>query len=102
MRWCIGYLNRDEQLKFLKKAQEALANEPGRYTRQNGPASYIIVLDNVDLNIKREEPLVKKGQTIQNELYYQKLFEDAELVVHHEMKVELHEKYLAVKLWALY
>ena len=102
MRWCIGYLNREEQLVFLKKAQDALANEPGRYTRQNGLPSYIIILDNVDLNIKRAEPLVKKGQTIYNEPYYRELFEEAELVVHQELKVELHEKYLAVKLWVLY
>ena len=26
MRWCIGYLTRDEQIKFLKKAKAALAN----------------------------------------------------------------------------
>ena len=61
MRWCLGYLNRDEQIDFLQRAQKALANEPGRYSRTNPPPSYIFVLDNIDYDKNRKEPLKIKG-----------------------------------------
>ena len=48
VRWCLGYLTKDEQIDFLKRAKAHLDNLPGRYTREEGPPSYIFVLDNVD------------------------------------------------------
>ena len=37
------------------------------------------MLDNIDMNVKREEPWIRKGQTIRNELYYEELFVEAGL-----------------------
>ena len=57
LRWCLGYLIREEQLTFLKKAAKALKNEPGRYSRSNGPSSYVIIMDNIDDEMDRKEPI---------------------------------------------
>ena len=62
--WCLGYLKREEQLEFLKNAKKSLDNKPGNYRKSKGPASYIIVYDNIDKEESREKPLEKKGQTV--------------------------------------
>ena len=61
IRWCLCYLNREEQIVFLKKAKAALKNPPGKISRRKGPESYIILMDNVDDGTKRKSPLISKG-----------------------------------------
>ena len=61
MRWCIGYLEREEQIKFLQKAKKALNNQSEKYTRTKEPESCIIVFDNIDENQNRKERISKKG-----------------------------------------
>ena len=71
LRWCIGYLERDEQISFLKKAKQALDNDKIVFSRRNGPPSYIIVLDNIDDKVNRKFKLVIDNQKVQTEEYYQ-------------------------------
>ena len=61
MKWCIGYLKRDEQIKFLKKAKKALKNPKKVYTRTNGPPSYIIIMDNIDEREDQTEKIQLEG-----------------------------------------
>ena len=81
MRWTIGYLGRAEQLAFLKKASEALAQDGGRNTRAKGPASFIFVQDNLKDKYSGRGQRTEKRQSIETEEYYQKLFEEAKLTV---------------------
>ena len=67
---------------FLKKAQAALANPPGNYSRTSGPPSYIVVFDNIDEREDRKVKLRLKNQTVETEDYYLKLFHDAGLTMH--------------------
>ena len=79
MRWCLGYLERNEQIAFLKKAHKALGNKPCKYTRNNQPSSFIFVLDNIDDKKDREVPIKIKDQTVQPEEYYSDIFNEAGL-----------------------
>ena len=71
MRWCICYLEREEQIAFLRKAKEALDNKIGKYSRTNGPSSYIIVFDNIDDIVERKKKLNVDNQDVQTEDYYE-------------------------------
>ena len=102
MRWCLTYLSRQEQISFLQKAQATLDNGPGRYSRTNGPSSYIVILENVDCHPNRKNILEHKGHTIPNEDYFTKLFAEAGVEVHREAFKLLMKGYFAVKIWALY
>ena len=61
MRWCIGYLQREEQVEFLKGAKTSLLNGSPPYSRKNAPPSYIFIMDNIDDDTKRKKPLRIKG-----------------------------------------
>ena len=102
MRWCLGYMKREEQLEFLKRAKAALDNKPKHYSRTKGPPSYIIVFDNIDDDIEREKPLEVYGQTIQTIKYYEELFAEAGLEIHRQERKQTLKKYFAVKMWALF
>ena len=58
----------------MRRAAEALANAPGKYTRNNGPTSYLFIMDNVDDEADRKEPLEYDGQIVQTAQYYLELF----------------------------
>ena len=81
LRWCIGYLKREEQIKFLKKAKQALDNNRVVFSRRTGPPSYIILLDNVDDQVDRKNRLMIDKQEVQTEEYYEKLFIEADLTI---------------------
>jgi len=101
MRWCIGYLNKAEQIAFLKKAQKALANPTDRYSRNNPPPSYIFVLDNVDERHKRDKAIYR-GQKVETADYYQRLWAEAGLDCQSIQRKNLNSDYIAVLMWALY
>ena len=102
LRWCIGYLKRPEQIKFLKKAAKALQNEPINYTRTKGPPNYIILLDNIIDNPKKNQVIEVYGQKVESDGYYTQLFHDANLQIQTSQRKSLHSDYLAIKMWALY
>ena len=58
-------------------------------------------MDNVDDGTKRKSPLVSKGQTIQSEDYYDKLFVDAGLIAFKQHAYELNSLFFGTKVWAL-
>ena len=101
IRWAIGYLARDEQIAFLKKAQSALKNPDVLVSRRRGPESYIILMDNIDDGTKRKKPISHKGQVIQSEQYYEQLFKDAGLLAFKEHTYELNDLFFGTKVWAL-
>ena len=72
MRWCIGYLSKDEAIAFLKKAKDHLYKKPIESTRSHFPSSYIIVIDNVLEPGKKEK--IKRGQTIRTKKQLTKIF----------------------------
>ena len=102
IRWCLGYLEREEQISFLRRAADALVNTPGKYTRSNGPASYLFIMDNVDDEADRKEPLKYNGQIIQTVQYYLELFQEAGLEIHRQKQKSLNPNYWRVGVWALY
>ena len=102
LRWCLGYMPRPDQIKFLQRAQKALNNEETLYTRTKGPPNFIILFDNIDDCPNRKEPLVVYGQTIQSDDYHTKLFLDASLETYTWHRKSLDKDYLAIKIWTLY
>ena len=61
IKWCLGYLSKYDQIEFLRKAKKALKNPLKRYNRFEGPASYIIILENIDDRPEGSKPITDKG-----------------------------------------
>ena len=82
--------------------QSVLDNKVGKYSRTNGPSSYIIIFDNIDDQVERKKKLNVDNQEVQTEAYYDKLFIEAELTIFKSERKSIHHDYFPVKMWALY
>ena len=69
MRRCIGYLNQEEQIAWLRKAKAALDNVKSKYTKTKPPVSFIFVLEYVDERNKTDKLRIQ-GQTVETAKYY--------------------------------
>ena len=100
LSWCIGYLEEDQLVKFLKKAKEHLVKPIGQVTRQKPHTSYIFILDTVlgkdDFEFKADGQRVRKRETIEL------IFVKAGLFVQDFTKEQtLSEGFSPVMMWAL-
>ena len=77
MVWCIGYLDHQELVVFLKQAQSMLLRRRLHYTRHNPPESLIFILDNI--RDASEEIYKDKGQWIRSEQEIEAALKDAGL-----------------------
>ena len=59
MVWCVGYLERDKLVAFLRVAKSRLMPHPGRMNRSSLPDSFLIVFDNV-LEEGAESRIIKR------------------------------------------
>ena len=101
MVWCIGYLDHQELVVFLKQAQSMLLRRRQHYTRHNPPESLIFILDNV--RDASEEIYKDKGQWIRSEKEIEAALKDAGLQTFKKSEQEpMPAPYNDVMLWALY
>ena len=101
MVWCVGYLSRNELVKFLRRAKNQLDQEWDRMNRRTDPDYHIILLDNV--LEPREEPVVIKGQLVRSQGELENIFKEAGLIVHAcSGRQSMPHPYRDVVVWALY
>ena len=62
LRWCVGYLEDQELVDFLRKAKSFLSSPTKLGLRSKVPSAFIFVLDNV--LEEDEESYVSKGQRL--------------------------------------
>ncbi len=80
--WCAGYPADHELLAFLSKARQHLIPGIKQTRRKRGPASFIVVLDNVDDAGKGTRR--KYGQRIRKESQLKSIFSGAGLTIWKE------------------
>ena len=101
MVWCVGYLDDQELVNFLRTAKSRLIQDEERYTRRSKRRSFLFVLDN--LLGEHEEANVIKGQRLRTQRQLEVLFSMAGLIIHEQSEVEpMPNNYRDVMLWALY
>ena len=100
IRWGSGYLLEPDLIAFLKRCQQALDNPPLNRTRRAARGAYIILLENVEVEGRKE--FLDKGQYIRDRPTIEAMFIKAGLrIVGTPTMVRLHENYKPVMLWAL-
>ena len=99
--WSIGYLKDKDLIAFLSKASSNLQKDRQVKTRTQQPGAFIFVLDNVATPLL--PPKKVKGQQIRKQSDIEAIFREAGLhIFDRQKKVELHEDYYPVMMWALY
>ena len=100
MCWCCGYLDNDELIAFLIKAQAQLVRGFKRTTRNQQPVAYIVVLDN--LAEEGEGTVWVDDQRVREESTFKSIFDNAGLTVWDQTEPEvLVDADYPVKMWAL-
>ena len=100
--WCLGYINDEEVVAFLKQCKAALRGEQMAVTGATEPKAFIVVIDNLpDAAIHSQD---KQGeQRLRSPEEFEQLFEEAGLTIHGEpMDADLGEHTLNIRAWILY
>ena len=101
MNWCIGYLQENQLVGFLRLCKLWLTKSKKPATRSTGNGAYIIVLDNL---AEKGRPFTsEEGQLVRDQQTIEHFFSKAGLCIHKRTgKHTLSKGFHHTMAWALF